>query len=286
MGGEGGEGPAAAAAAAAAGEGKVLELGLIATYESGHVASFEIDIPEKLFSVAAAAEAEARSGADASGAVKAGEVEAVETDGGGIAAAASSSEAEGKKEPSVPAAAPTVRCLWVRREAQEALLAVDVDPNCAVGGICAGSSKGIVPFHVQASSDTANRSCSKSTGGGGEWSTPSFVDTPHMGIADLRIRGDSKLFASAGWDHRVRLFQWPRPKAGRSSQKKAKKKSDQGSADVKECAPLAVLKYHTETVQAVHFGQYQGQHLLVSASVDKHIALWKVYPEMSKAKHL
>ena len=36
------------------------------------------------------------------------------------------------------------------------------------------------------------------------------IELKHAGINSVSIRGDGKLFATAGWDNRVRLFSWPR----------------------------------------------------------------------------
>jgi WD40 repeat protein len=53
------------------------------------------------------------------------------------------------------------------------------------------------------------------------------ITVPHEGQAEVVLREDGRLFATAGWDHRVRLF------------------------DSTTLAPLAILKEHTETVQCV-----------------------------------
>uniref|UniRef100_H3DH85 Guanine nucleotide binding protein (G protein), beta polypeptide 1-like n=1 Tax=Tetraodon nigroviridis TaxID=99883 RepID=H3DH85_TETNG len=77
------------------------------------------------------------------------------------------------------------------------------------------------------------------------------------GVSQLRLRGDRKLLASAGWDHRVRIFGW------------------------KKLQPLAVLKYHTDLVQSVAFSDHQDprQRLLAAGSRDQRISLWSIFSE-------
>jgi len=55
------------------------------------------------------------------------------------------------------------------------------------------------------------------------------IQLDSAGLSDVRIRCDRKLVASAGWDKRVRLFGF------------------------KSLKPLAILRFHTESVHAVDF---------------------------------
>ncbi|XP_055260986.1 guanine nucleotide-binding protein subunit beta-like protein 1 isoform X2 [Moschus berezovskii] len=71
------------------------------------------------------------------------------------------------------------------------------------------------------------------------------------GIADLKIRPDSKILATAGWDHRVRVFQW------------------------RTMRPLAVLAFHSATVHCVAF---DAAGLLAAGSGDQRISVWSLYP--------
>jgi len=71
------------------------------------------------------------------------------------------------------------------------------------------------------------------------------------GIAAIKFRDDEKIFASAGWDHRIRIF------------------------DAKKLKPLAILKYHTAAVNDIAFSNVD--NLLVSVSSDQKIALWNIY---------
>jgi len=73
------------------------------------------------------------------------------------------------------------------------------------------------------------------------------------GIADVKIRHDNRIFATAGWDHRVRIF------------------------DFQKYHPLAILKYHTGTVHSLAFGVNEFKSLLATGSDDTNIALWSLY---------
>lgn len=73
------------------------------------------------------------------------------------------------------------------------------------------------------------------------------------GVNDLRVRpGDCKIFATAGWDHRLRIFAWKRPR------------------------PLAVLKFHTAGVTSVDFNPSE-RSMMASGSQDTRIAIWSIY---------
>ena len=69
------------------------------------------------------------------------------------------------------------------------------------------------------------------------------------------VRPDTKLLATGGWDRRVRVWQWGKWK------------------------PLAVLRYHTGTVNAVCFSPCS--RWLASASNDRTVAIWSIYPPLS-----
>ncbi|KAG8460984.1 hypothetical protein KFE25_010735 [Diacronema lutheri] len=72
------------------------------------------------------------------------------------------------------------------------------------------------------------------------------------GINDLAVRRDGRLFASGGWDRRVRVFEFG-----------------------KRWRPLAVLRHHSGAVNAVDFSPCGTW--LASASADKTVALWSVF---------
>ncbi|KAM5310737.1 guanine nucleotide-binding protein subunit beta-like protein 1 isoform 1-T2 [Glossophaga mutica] len=71
------------------------------------------------------------------------------------------------------------------------------------------------------------------------------------GISDVKIRPDRKILATAGWDHRVRVFHWRTMK------------------------PLAVLAFHTAVVHCVAFA---ADGLLAAGSKDHRISVWSLYP--------
>ncbi|XP_017270031.1 guanine nucleotide-binding protein subunit beta-like protein 1 [Kryptolebias marmoratus] len=80
------------------------------------------------------------------------------------------------------------------------------------------------------------------------------------GVSQLRIREDGRLLASAGWDHRVRIFGW------------------------KKLRPLAVLQYHTDMVLSVAFSDHQDprRRLLAAGSKDQRVSLWSIYNEAAE----
>uniref|UniRef100_A0A8C7V781 Guanine nucleotide binding protein (G protein), beta polypeptide 1-like n=2 Tax=Oncorhynchus mykiss TaxID=8022 RepID=A0A8C7V781_ONCMY len=79
------------------------------------------------------------------------------------------------------------------------------------------------------------------------------------GISQLCIRGDRKIVASAGWDHRVRVFGW------------------------KKLRPLAVLQHHTDMVLSLAFSDHQDprNRMLAAGSKDQRISLWSIYNQGS-----
>ncbi|XP_021588379.2 guanine nucleotide-binding protein subunit beta-like protein 1 isoform X2 [Ictidomys tridecemlineatus] len=70
------------------------------------------------------------------------------------------------------------------------------------------------------------------------------------GIADVMIRPDRKILATAGWDHRIRIFHWRTMK------------------------PLAVLAFHSASVHCVAFA---ADGLLAAGSKDQRISIWSLY---------
>ncbi|XP_076006765.1 guanine nucleotide-binding protein subunit beta-like protein 1 [Genypterus blacodes] len=81
------------------------------------------------------------------------------------------------------------------------------------------------------------------------------VPLVNPGVSQLCVRGDGKLLASAGWDHRVRVFGW------------------------KKLRPLAVLQHHTDMVLSLAFSDHQDpkHRLLAAGSKDQRISLWSIY---------
>ena len=74
---------------------------------------------------------------------------------------------------------------------------------------------------------------------------------PEAGVADIGIRHDGRILASACWDGTVRVYHARHAKC------------------------LAVLKHHQRAAAAVAF--QQGTGLLASAGRDGTVALWSIY---------
>ncbi|KAK3270747.1 hypothetical protein CYMTET_20869 [Cymbomonas tetramitiformis] len=78
---------------------------------------------------------------------------------------------------------------------------------------------------------------------------------PPASAGAVTIRGDNRIFAVAGWDRNVHVYDY-RNGGGRL---------------------LAILKYHQAPVRAVAFAN-DASGLLASASSDGTVALWTVFP--------
>ena len=83
-------------------------------------------------------------------------------------------------------------------------------------------------------------------------------DIINPGLSTCSSRPDGKIFATGGWDSRIRLFRW------------------------KKCKPLAVLTYHKQTVQCLSFSNTDVEHfpsgyILAAGSMDHNISLWNIY---------
>ncbi|XP_078010591.1 guanine nucleotide-binding protein subunit beta-like protein 1 isoform X6 [Phascolarctos cinereus] len=89
------------------------------------------------------------------------------------------------------------------------------------------------------------------------WKVCRTQELTNPGIADVAIRPDGKILATAGWDHRIRLFGW------------------------KQLKPLAVLDYHSAAVHCVAFSDpgRPGEQLLAGGSKDQRISIWSVYSQ-------
>ena len=88
---------------------------------------------------------------------------------------------------------------------------------------------------------------------------------PRPGVGDAAVRrADGRVFATAGWDRRVRLYALGCGSSGTS-----------GSGGGGRVRPLATLRYHTASATSVDFAP--AESVLASAARDTCIALWKMY---------
>jgi len=88
-------------------------------------------------------------------------------------------------------------------------------------------------------------------------------EVTNKGLGEVKIRPDRKIVVCGGWDGRLRIFSWVKPD---------------------KLKPLAVLKFHTETVESVTFsdvalegGRLCGKKVLVAGGKDGKVSLWDIY---------
>ncbi|RAW33435.1 hypothetical protein PC110_g10227 [Phytophthora cactorum] len=130
-----------------------------------------------------------------------------------------------------------VACETTVTQGANALLSFDVTRD-GRSAICGSSGEELYVANIDVASYTL--------------SSRSFFSCAHGGFSNVCIRGDQRIVATAGWDHRVRVFH------------------------LRKLKPLAVLKYHSDSVFALDFSADSA--LLASCSKDHKIALWSIYP--------
>ncbi|DBA91574.1 TPA: Guanine nucleotide binding protein (G protein), beta polypeptide 1-like, variant 7 [Trebouxia sp. C0004] len=118
----------------------------------------------------------------------------------------------------------------------EPVMAVAIDAT-GEGGICAAADNKVHCFSLDL---PAQQVTLKAT-----------LEVKQQGIADICIRQDQRLFATAGWDGKIRVFHY------------------------KKLKTLAVLQYHKKGLTALVLDSRAQR--LVSASRDGNIALWSVF---------
>jgi WD40 repeat protein len=131
----------------------------------------------------------------------------------------------------------------------EPLLAFDIDParlragDGATLGVSGSAGKGLVAFEL--AGDMSSGRALGALPGSEEFE----------GFADVAARRDGAVLASGGWDHRVRVF------------------------SLRSLKPLALLRFHTQTVGAVAWAPDEARMgLLASGGKEGLVALWKLYP--------
>ncbi|KAF1789385.1 WD40 repeat, conserved site [Phytophthora cactorum] len=107
-----------------------------------------------------------------------------------------------------------VACETTVTQGANALLSFDVTRD-GRSAICGSSGEELYVANIDVASYTL--------------SSRSFFSCAHGGFSNVCIRGDQRIVATAGWDHRVRVFH------------------------LRKLKPLAVLKYHSDSVFALDF---------------------------------
>lgn len=130
-------------------------------------------------------------------------------------------------------------------------LAVVVDQGnngggeCIVRGVSGGADAQLGMFCMRLPNDDAREE------GEQPIRVEERLELGHQGVSSVCIRGDQRIFATGGWDKRIRVW------------------------DFKRRRPLAILKTHTGAINCLAFAH--STNLMVSGSADTRIACWSLY---------
>ena len=85
----------------------------------------------------------------------------------------------------------------------------------------------------------------------------------NKGLGSVKLRPDGKIVVCGGWDGRLRIFSWLKPE---------------------NLKPLAVLKFHVDSVESVVFsqeaiedGRLDGKNLIFAGGKDGKVSIWNIY---------
>eukprot|EP00884_Botryococcus_braunii_P007146 jgi/Botrbrau1/16432/Bobra.0142s0031.2 len=131
----------------------------------------------------------------------------------------------------------------------EAIMSLSVDSNLT-GGVCGGPESVVALFSYEAGFSITNR-----------------VELPKAGVSDIVLRTDDKIFVTAGWDGRIRVFRYMSTQKETSSKRLTSSKAP-------GCL-VTVLVYHQAGVNVVLFRKKD--NLLVSGSKDRTVAVWRAF---------
>ncbi len=136
----------------------------------------------------------------------------------------------------------------------EPIMALEIDVD-GYSGVSGSAEDALIPFSI---SFTAQPTATGTTTSAMLTIAPTTtINIKKQGVGDVALRPDGKLFASAGWDGKIRVY-----------------KRSNGKA-------LAVFKYHSAAASAVAFSPRK--FLIASGARDGTVALWDVYSTGNKA---